>query len=260
MKNKMAVALKAARDRHEAAKAALEKVTAVVGAKPLPHIDTSAVDQARLHLEDCLARKALDEATYADVVQARQSLEKAEADLAEIRERHSAEHAAAQLESSGLGRRLHQAKDEAAAAEQALEEAEIAWLQEELRLADEAYASFALEARDNYLRVMACWQILYRRNVKVANSTEISQEISLPSIGPKSCELATNPQDGRRGISAYIFHGKRNFGGQEYLDSMSAELEAAATGMRGKVERMVKAVAGTVSETVSETVSRLSGK
>lgn len=260
MKNKIAAALKAASDRHIAAKAALEKITAVVSAKALPAIDENAVARARHYLEDCLARRALDEAADAEVDQARRNLEKEEAELADFRKKYAAQHEAAQLESSGLGRRFSQAQAEIRESQDALEEAEVAWLKEELRLADETYTNFALEVRDSYLKVMAVWQILYRRNIPVANSTAVSQELSIPSIGPKSSEAAANPQDGRGGVAGYIFKEKRNYGGEDYLSAVKADLEAAAAGERGKVERIVRSVSDVVSGAVAETVSRFSGR
>lgn len=198
--NSKAGKLKAAHDQHASAQAALEKIQAAVSGKSVPNQDSSAVDSARLELEDCLARRALDEANAAEEALSRTALQNAE----QAFDAHKKIHTSENLELIGLNRRLLSAQEAEETTKQALSEAENNWLLEELRIADEAYTKQAEEIDRNYARVEMCAEALKRRRVKIPTHFSSSADMLIPTIGPVSCAAVLgkmNDRDRMNGVS-----------------------------------------------------------
>lgn len=178
--NKMEIVLKAAYTRYAAALAALTKVEEAFPSVPVQN--AQKVEEARLKLEDCLASRMLQEATAEDEAQARAELKAAETTFA-------AEQPAfdtVRLQRVGFNRRLIAAQEHESEAKREIVGAELEWLQEELRIADEAYTREASELYKSFMRVWACADALKSRGV-AAPKFSYSDDLAIPSIGPLSC-------------------------------------------------------------------------
>lgn len=195
---------------------ALERIESIVNSKRMVPFDSSTIDQARLNLEDCIARHVLDESTLENIAQARKELTDAEQALVTS----CAANETTSLELAGLNRRLSTVKQEANALETSITATQIKWLEDELFNAEEEYTKHAKEVKNYFLRVMACHSSIQRRGGAVNFMAPTSAEIMLPVIGISSLQCA-----GPNGASAWgsgLFAEKRpvsNFG------SVNIELE-----------------------------------
>ncbi|MBC7490065.1 MAG: hypothetical protein H7240_09045 [Glaciimonas sp.] len=191
--NKNTLALQAAYQAFESAKAELEKIQAAVNGKPLPELGNDAAEKARRDLEDCLARRSLGEGSDQEEAKARSEFESAESEFA-IRQKM---HALIKLELGGLHRLLQRADHSMVHAEQMKNEAEKAWILEELRRADESYTMHAMELARNYERVLMCAGALKKRDVEMKLAFSSSADLAVPTIGPTSCAALIEKMNSR---------------------------------------------------------------
>lgn len=226
--NEKEFVLKDAHARYVAAFATLTKVEAAFAGEAVPNAKIAEEanlrqkrEAARLKLEDCLASRMLDEATAEDEAQARTDLENAERILAG--EQSALE--AVRLQQGGLNRRLVAAQQSEEEAKKVLLHAEVEWITEELRIADEAYTAQAGEALQSYLRVSACAAALAKRNA-AAGAFSYSDDFTIPTIGPVSSAAASARLGGREsGIGKLLFDASRRFGRLPKNDDMERELD-----------------------------------
>ncbi len=204
-KNAKSADLKSAYAQRELTKAAVEKIQAVLNGKSFAVLDTGVLEKARVDLEDCLARRALDEATEQDEAASRLALANAETYSSEQKRTRSA----AQVEIDGLTRRLRQTQEAENLSASQLAAAKAAWLQEELMAADEAYTNAAVELELQYRRVFGCAGALTRLGFPLHGQQKYAADIEIPAIGPVSCARAGQLDQAKpHGIGAPIF---RNF-------------------------------------------------
>lgn len=242
--NQHTKALKIAASQYALTVAALKKIEDAVASKSLPNIDSRVAEKARFDLEDCLARRALGEATAEEEMQARTALESAEHELAN----RQAAYATENLEMKGLNRRLLTAQQGEPAAKHALIGAEEAWILEELRIADEAYTKQAEEIYRSFERVEACAAALKKRGLKESVYFALSGDLAIPTIGPASCaavlpKLTVRERDAC-GFGKLLFNaGRRVTRYQPKTEDVERDLLAVTTNdSDSKVGRFAKIV------------------
>jgi hypothetical protein len=200
--NKFNSSVKSAHQKHAVVLASLEKIQSIISSKVIPAVDMETAQIARLNLEDCVARHALDESSIEEVGHAKTQLEDAERVLAAQRQLHES----VSVEFAGLNRRLAATQAEVDELQSAIVEAEKDWLAEELRNSDAIYYKHALALRDAYLRVMACAWSIKRRGGQPTDLLGYVGDIQIPAIGNQSSGLAPNDQ---RRPEEFLFRERR---------------------------------------------------
>lgn len=245
--NSKVAKLKAAHDQYVLVQAGLKKIQAAVSGKSVPSPDRSAIESARLNLEDCLARRALDEATEAEEAQARAAFENAVQAFDASQKTQASESS----ELVGLNRRLLTAQKDEATTNQALSEAENDWLLEELHIADEAYTEQATKINSNYARVEMCAEALRKRGAKVPTHFSSSTDMLIPTIGPVSCAAVLekmNDRDRMNGVNGagklLVSASRRDMYRVKNDDVERDLLAVTANNVDPKIGRFAKMVGG----------------
>lgn len=193
--------VRAAAQRLRAAQDALVKTTAAAtAAEPAAdHItpDVACLSQA---LEDAAASHALGETDAASVKQAAADLAAAQASAAAA----AVDRAAADAATAGLRRRLQQAKSEVEAAALALEDACRAWLLAEMAAAETSYLQAVAATAQAHGRHAALAASLDRRGAAISNPVTLAAPLTLPTIGPASCEAYSAVRPNEHGIGANL--------------------------------------------------------
>lgn len=180
--NNVLEALRAAKARHDHAKAEVERIAASHEQTPAP--DTAAINEALASAirayEDTAGAHALGDATEADLAQAQSRLDAAQ----RAANRAHDEALRVRATASGLARRLDAAKAEVAAAAEALREAEIAWLRGELHAVDVEYGEAAAHMAHAWGRAKAVLQAIRRRGVtRGFTFVDLARQPTVPLLG-----------------------------------------------------------------------------
>jgi hypothetical protein len=232
--------LKSAYAKHLAALKMVDRIQVELGRKAPSTLNREPAEVALAELEDCLARRALGEATEADETQARAIYENAQSAFSAVEKAHTV----ANRETVGLNRRLIFAQGAATVAEQELTAAQITWLREELRASEEAYTNSAVEVNQSYLRVQMCAAALKQRGMSADSHAVFAGELLIPVIGPTSSALAPRNQSPRGdNMGGFLFKVSRPGSGviadrQVELDLLTTS-EGANDSIPAKISRMV---------------------
>lgn len=245
-KNAKAAAVTAAYSRRAAAVEALEKIKTILSSKQLPELSEEAVRAARVQLEDSLARRALGEATDAEVERCRSALDATEREYAAGQKVHFA----ASAELGGLHRRLVASEEAAAAAERAVVEAEVEWILEEMRVAEEEYIRLGQSLRSQYERVLSCGDALRERDRehRAARYADRSAALMIPAIGEESCKLVSEMTNGRESVGGFLFNAPQYGWRKVDRSAMKDEIEALGGRRATGVARIGKIVGDLVGK------------
>lgn len=211
----------------------LIRIQSAIAGKVVVSPVADAVERAQAELEDCLARKALGEASDADEAICRSALKDAEKAF----DRDSKQAATANAEIGGLSRRLKSAESELSELQKRYDDAEIAWLVEELMQADIAYVRAADEVIRFHGRVFMCADALQRRSALINHSISLAAPLELPTIGPHSAKIYSERRNTPHGIGQLLFgeYGRRHAPGRNEIDM---QIEA----LRGQVPSVLQRI------------------
>ena len=182
------VALRDAKSRHLAVTTELQRIDQAV--KPPPAVAEqeaaarAALEAATRTLEDTAAAHALGDAKDDDLAQARQAQAAAQAEAARIKQETAEEKGRAAAAAAGLARRLQVAREEAAAAAEALHEAEIAWLRAELVEADRAHCEAVYRLGAAFGRAKGLGRAIKQRGERYNAHLEVARQPNdIPMFG-----------------------------------------------------------------------------
>lgn len=170
--------------------AAVENIASLIETKKQSFfsIDLSRIDIIKKEKEDAMAKLSLGDINQQEFNSAQDALLVEEKHLLEVKQKNSQ----IQAEINGLLRRLEEAKLKENEAKQALIDAEVNWINEELVCSEAAYTKHAENLKQSYLRVMACISALAARNRNGGGLAIYSGEITIPILGETS-QKGANP-------------------------------------------------------------------
>lgn len=246
--NRKDTAVKIAHVKRFDASSALARLLSIVAAHGIEvqAPNASAVDQAQLELEDCLAARRLGEATAEDEQRARASLVAAQNTYDEAIAAFSAQN----LEHAGMSRRLAHAEYLEVDTKAALTAAEADWIREEMQQIERLYMTQAQALYTSYMRLVACVAALNGRGIKDTGYLSYSSDLEIPTIGPLSCQAfkATRPSE-PHGVGKLLFSAEwRDMYGLKD-DGVERDLAALNSGKGSSgVVRFAKVVSGLIPQ------------